>query len=286
MHQRVHAAVQQAFATPPAVILAVPGYLRVDDVDGKRLPPFEVLWPDEDRFRYRAWAAENAKRYLAGCVVVGTVDQVLLSSLMVGHAHLRATALLRLLLVVDEVHASDAYMTRILEDVLARHKAAGGHAILLSATLGGEARSRLIHPGENARLPALAEAEATSYPLITHRGDAPRAIRVSNDGHSRSIRLEVQPWLEDSDALATAAFAAALQGAKVLVIKNTVKDCIAEQEAVERQADAHGSRDVLFGCAGLAAPHHARFARVDRQALDLSLEQRIGAKRPEAAALL
>lgn len=286
MHQRVHAAVRQAFATPPAVILAVPGYLRVDDVAGRRLPPFEVLWPDQDRFRYRAWAAENAKRYLAGCVVVGTVDQVLLSSLMVGHAHLRATALLRQLLVVDEVHASDAYMTRILEDVLARHKASGGHAILLSATLGAEARSRLISPGENSMPPALAEAEGAAYPLITHRGDASGDISVSNDRPTRVIRVEVEPWLEDSDALATAAFAAALQGAKVLVIKNTVKDCIAAQEAVERQADTHGRRDILFGCAGLAAPHHARFARVDRAALDLSLDQHIGAKRREGGCVV
>lgn len=286
MHQRVHAAVRQAFAAPPAVILAVPGYLRVDDVAGRRLPPFEVLWPDQDRFRYRAWAAENPKRYLAGCVVVGTVDQVLLSSLMVGHAHLRATALLRQLLVVDEVHASDAYMTTILEDVLARHKASGGHAILLSATLGGEARGRLISPGESSMPPALAEAEGTPYPLITHRGDASGDISVSYDRPTRVVRVEVEPWIEDSDALATAAFAAALQGAKVLVIKNTVKDCIAAQEAVERQADAHGRRDLLFGCDGIAAPHHARFARVDREALDLSLDQHIGAKRREGGCVV
>jgi CRISPR-associated endonuclease/helicase Cas3 len=90
----------------------------------------------------------NPKRFLAGCIVVGTVDQVLLSSLLVRHAHLRATALLRDLLVVDEVHASDAYMARILEDVLARHWMAGGHAILLSATLGSEARMRLLAPGK------------------------------------------------------------------------------------------------------------------------------------------
>ncbi|CAG0963323.1 partial CRISPR-associated endonuclease/helicase Cas3, partial [Gammaproteobacteria bacterium] len=110
MHRRVLEAAQRAFVQPPPVVLAVPGYLRVDDAEGQRLPHFEVLWPDRDRFRYRAWAAENPKRYLVGCIVVGTIDQVLLSSLMVGHAHLRASALLRHLLVVDEVHASDAYM--------------------------------------------------------------------------------------------------------------------------------------------------------------------------------
>jgi CRISPR-associated endonuclease/helicase Cas3 len=198
MHRRVHEAVQRAFASPPVVILAVPGYLRVDEVEGRRLPPFEVLWPDEDRFRFRAWAAEAPKRFLAGCVVVGTIDQVLLSSLMVGHAHLRATALLRHLLVVDEVHASDAYMARILEDVLARHWAAGGHAILLSATLGSEARSRLLTPEEHVRPLAFAEAEAAPYPLITHRDQIERTIAIARDGLdsaslSRIARARCEP---------------------------------------------------------------------------------------------
>lgn len=279
MHRRVLAAAQRAFATPPAVILAVPSYLRVDDVEGTKLAPFEVLWPDHDRFRYRAWASESPKRYLAGCIVVGTIDQVLLSSLMVGHAHLRATALLRHLLVVDEVHASDAYMTRILEDVLARHKAAGGHALLLSATLGGEARTRLIHPGGRVTSPTAVDAKATPYPLITHRGDNAQVVSVTDDGASRVIAVATRPWLEHPDALARDAFAAAALGAKVLVIKNTVKDCVATHVAIERLADAHRRRDMLFHCLGVAAPHHARFARTDREVLDRALETRIGKER-------
>ena len=54
MHRRVHDAARQAFATPPPVVLAVPGYLRIDDVEGRKevdgvqLPRFEVLWPDQE----------------------------------------------------------------------------------------------------------------------------------------------------------------------------------------------------------------------------------------------
>jgi len=58
MHRRVRAAAQRAFATSPPVVLAVPGYLRVDDAEGRRhdaegnlLPPFDVLWSDHERFR-------------------------------------------------------------------------------------------------------------------------------------------------------------------------------------------------------------------------------------------
>ena len=277
MHRRVHEATQQAFVSPPPVVLAVPGYLRVDDAEGTRLAPFDVLWADEERFRYRAWAAENSKRYLSACIAVGTIDQVLLSSLRVGHAHLRATALLRQLLVVDEVHASDAYMTTILEDVLARHLAAGGHAILLSATLGSEARARLLRPSGDSAPPAFMEAEAVPYPLVSHAAAVERRIGVPSPPLTRGVELDVRPWLNDYESVAREALAAGLRGAKVLVIRNTVSDCVKTQVALERLATAgRDAETVLFTCAGLLAPHHALFARDDRHALDLALEEQVG----------
>jgi CRISPR-associated endonuclease/helicase Cas3 len=277
--ERVRVAAGAAFAQPPPVVLAVPGYLRVDDAAGRRLPHFEVLWPDRDRFRYRAWAAEQPKRYLAGAIVIGTIDQVLLSALVVGHAHLRATALLRHLLVVDEVHASDAYMTRILEEVLARHFAAGGHALLLSATLGAEARGRLLAPRGRSPVTGLIDAMNVPYPLVTLRdhADTTTSIATAGEASERAIALEPSPWLEVPERVAAAAMDAARAGAKVLVIKNTVRDCVATQRAVERMGA--GERALLFSCQGIIAPHHARFARVDREALDRALEARIGKSR-------
>ena len=61
---------------------------------------------------------ENTKRYLSGAVMVGTIDQLLMGGLRVRHAPLRSGPMLRLLLCVDEVHASDAYMTALLRNVL------------------------------------------------------------------------------------------------------------------------------------------------------------------------
>jgi CRISPR-associated endonuclease/helicase Cas3 len=290
LFERVLSAVGRAFVEPPPVLLAVPGYLRVDEARGTRLPHFEVLWPDRDRFRFRAWAAEQPKRYLVGAIVVGTIDQVLLSSLMVSHAHLRATALLRQLLVVDEVHASDAYMTRILEHVLGRHIAAGGHALLLSATLGGETKTRLLEPMRPRSLralPALPETLRAPYPLITQRDRAGNTTSLAppNDTPVRAVQIEPRPWLEDPETVAAFALAAARQGAKVLVIKNTVRDCVATQRALE-QAARDEDRAILFSCAEALAPHHARFARGDREALDRALEQRIGKDRPEGGCVV
>lgn len=287
IHRRVHASVASAFERPPAVVLAVPGYLRVDDVDGRRLPGFEVLWPDSGRCRYRGWAAENTKRYLAGGIVVGTVDQVLLSALMVNHAHLRATSLLRHLLVIDEVHASDAYMVRITREVLGRHLSAGGHALLLSATLGAEARARLIDPQRTGRpSPSLSDAEAVWYPLVTHRRDVVETLPVQRDGPDKVIAVGSKPWLEDHEILAGAALDAAAAGAKVLVIKNTVADCIALQMTLERVADARGVDELPFRCGGVRAPHHSRFARPDRERLDGALEAVYGRSRPDGGCVV
>lgn len=288
MYQRVLEAMQRAFGEPPPVVQAVPGYLRVDGIRGTALPHFEVLWPDTDRerFRHRAWAGEGPKRFLAGCVVVGTIDQVLLSSLRVGHAHLRATALLRQLLIVDEVHASDAYMIRILDDVLARHLRAGGHAVLLSATLGGETRAKLLHPGERPVLPDLEAAVAKPYPLISYRGETDLAVAVESSGQERTIGVVAESWLECPDAVAGAALDAARMGAKVLVIKNTVADCLDTQRCLERIAAAASASHVLFTCEGVMAPHHARFSRADREALDRALEMRFGEVRAPGGCVL
>ncbi|OGQ25528.1 MAG: CRISPR-associated helicase Cas3' [Deltaproteobacteria bacterium RBG_16_71_12] len=287
IHGRLLEAAKLAFTSPPPVVLAVPGYLRVDDVDGAQLPHFRVLWPeDQERFRYRAWAAEQPKRYLAGTVVVGTIDQVLLSSLQVGHAHLRATALLRHLLVVDEVHASDAYMTRILEEVLAYHCAGGGHALLLSATLGGEARARLLSPNAGFSLarPSLAESIAAPYPALTSMGQRPATI--AHDGRVREVEVRTAPLLEQPDTVAAAALVAALEGAKVLVLRNTVNDCLETQTAIEARARTICRDDLLFSCRDVITPHHARYARADRVALDRAIEGRFGKTRPDGGCVV
>ncbi|MBI5497656.1 MAG: CRISPR-associated helicase Cas3' [Deltaproteobacteria bacterium] len=288
MHQRVRDAVQRAFSTGPAppVVLAVPGYLRVDDKDARRLPDFGVLWPDDlaassRTTRHRGWAVENSKRYMAGTIVVGTVDQALLAGLTVPHAHLRATALLRHLLVVDEVHASDAYMTNVLRCVLAHHAAAGGHALLMSATLGQRTWNALLWPDAVAgALPP----EAADYPVVVHRGASVRVETVEQDHgvSQRELSLSTAPWLEDPAAVAGAALQAARDGAAVLVVRNSVAEAVETQRALEALAAETACADVLFRCGGAPALHHGRYARSDRVLLDQALEAQFGKGRKAA----
>lgn len=287
IHRRIVAAVERAFpladARPP-VVLAVPGYLDVDGRSGRRVPllsKFDVLWDDSpDRFRYRAWAAENSKRFLAAPIAVGTIDQVLLSSLLVPHAHLRGTALLRQFLVVDELHASDSYMNRLLEVVLERHRDAGGHALLMSATLGTSARHRFLRRTAADPLPSLEEAIRMPFPAVSIQG-TPQMIAVK--GTDRTKRIRVIPWavLGEPRVIAGAALDAAGEGAKVLVIRNTVSDCLETQIALEEEAANRQKEDLLFRCNGVPAPHHARYSRDDRLELDRAIEEVFGKHRPD-----
>lgn len=282
LHARVVRAVERAFPVEesrPPVTLAVPGYLRVDDRDGQRLPRFEVLWNDDplERFRSRGWASENTKRYLAGAVVVGTVDQALLGTLTVSHAHLRNTSLLRHLLVVDEVHASDTYMNRILEALLRRHLAAGGHALLMSATLGAVTRARLSRPGLRQPAPALTEAIEVPYPALTHVvGPEQELYPITSPGNPKEVQVE--PWVAIGAPaeIVGRALDAAAAGARVIVLRNTVADCVETQRVLEAEAEARGVDALLFRCEGAPAPHHARFAREDRVRLDVALETAFG----------
>lgn len=271
--RRVREMVERIFPQPPPVVLAVPGQLEPGTGQRARLPPPDRLWPDRDaeRFEDRLWAAERPKRFLAATVAVGTIDQALLASLLVRHAHLRATALLRHLLVVDEVHASDTYMGRLLEAVLDHHRAAGGHALLMSATLGSALRTRLLQPG--TPVPALQAAEGEAYPALSHQelGAAPILRPVAGEGEKR-VRVKLLSMASDPAAVAQRALQAAVRGARVLVVRNLVRDAVDTQEALEGLAAPAGHEALLFRCRGVPAPHHSRYAREDRQRLDEAIE--------------
>ncbi len=91
-----------------------------------------------------AWLADNRKKALLAHIGVGTIDQALLAVLRSKHQSMRLLGLRNKVLIVDEVHASDAYMHHLLQTLLTFHAAAGGSAILLSATLPHKMRQELL----------------------------------------------------------------------------------------------------------------------------------------------
>ena len=278
MHGRVLHALERLFPPTPTVetVLAVPGYILAGAVQGRPVGRFDVFWEDEpdEETRLARWSAESARTYLSARAAVGTVDQVLLAGLRVKWAHLRAASLSRSLLVVDEVHASDSYMTQVLVGLLQGHLALGGHAVLMSATLGAVARSQFMARSARCRPAAPTDAETTPYPALTlASGDGvPETRAITTSGPTKSVLITAAPLLGEAGLIARTAVAAARDGAKVLVVRNTVTSA----QAVFGALLVQGAEDVVLTVAGRPALHHSRFAAEDRMLLDDAVERAIG----------
>ena len=290
LYERIQDFVRRTWpADAPVVIRALPGYAAADGQTAKALPEFKVLWSDDanDAEAERRWAAEAPKRYLAATMAVGTIDQALLGALQIKHAHLRHAMLARSLLVVDEVHASDAYMGRLLEHLLRAHVACGGQALLLSATLGAAARTRYLSiGGQAAALPPLAEAEGLPYPAIGHRtGRTPILLPVQGNPRAKTVHWQTLDCIDDPARIASLAVEAAAAGARVLVVRNTVPAATATLHAAEALANARGL-DCLFKVRGASTLHHSRFSRQDRPLLDAEVQTQIGKQRATRSGLV
>ncbi len=205
--------------------------------------------------RCRAWLADNRKKALLAEIGVGTIDQALLAILYAKHQSLRLLGLLGKVLIVDEVHACDAYMHKLLQHLLEAHASLGGSAILLSATLPQTMRRELTQAfcaGAGIAAPTL---QASGYPLLTYvgasqRGDIPLETR---DIVKRRVAVEV---LQDVDDVVRRMVQAVQMGKCVCWVRNTVAD--ARDAFALLQARMAADKLHLF---------HARFAMGDRLAL-------------------
>ena len=207
-----------------------------------------------------AWLADDRRRSLLADVGVGTVDQALLAILPSRHQSLRLLGLMPKVLILDEVHAYDAYMQREIETLLEFHAGLGGSAILLSATLPKIVRGRLgaAFAKGSGHVLAADEPLGNAYPLATvHAGETLVETPVQGRG-DRSRSLPVRFLRGPQEALDEVAHAAG-DGQAVLYIRNSVDDVLDAYAALkERGLD---QVDVF----------HARFALADR----LKIEQRI-----------
>ncbi|MFN8717773.1 MAG: CRISPR-associated helicase Cas3' [Gemmatimonas sp.] len=282
LHRRVERFAHATWGgTAPPVVLAVPGYLTRDDLGTLPDAADELDVVESDARRFTGWANSHPKRYGASLLGVGTIDQALLSTLLVKHAHLRGSLLMRHLLVVDEVHASDRYMQTLLAQLLEDHLAIGGHAMLLSATLGAVARERLLTAARGERFeyamqPTLATALSVSYPVLTGEGVQP-ICPTQGLQRERAIEMRTSMLIDDTEAIAVLALDAARSGGKVLVIRNSVRGAIDVFRAAARLEQP--GEQLLFRVMGTPAVHHGRFAREDRLLLDTAVEQGIGRTR-------
>ena len=232
------------------VVRAVPGMLDVDRPPG--------IWDEPSS---PTWALGSTRRVMSAPIAVGTIDQAMLSQLRTRHSWLRAWCLARQLLVIDEVHASDPYMSEIITRLVHDHLLVGGYALLMSATLGETLRAKL----EQRRPVDLSSASTRAYPQVSTPS---LQIPVEAPG-TRTTNIVI----EDRAAALGRAREAAELGEAVLWIRSTVGDALDDYHAFQ----ASQSPVML---------HHSRFADVDRKYLDRKVLGLIGLGRQRSGIVI
>ena len=128
--------------------------------------------------------------------------------------------------------------------------------------------------------------ESIPYPAVI-TGDASGESVSGVDGNTREKRITVSatPTMREFSDVAQRALAAARQGAKVLVIRNTVNFAIETQRALEETVTPEDG-GLLFACRTIPTLHHGRFAAEDRTLLDAAVEEQVGRKRDDGGLVL
>lgn len=238
---------------------------------------------DDDLVIAHRWFGDPKRGPLAN-LVVGTIDQALFGALRSKHLMLRHLALAGKVVILDEVHAYDAYMGQYLERVLHWLGAYRVPVIMLSATLPSERRRAFVSAyDEGARSGAAtsalgndaAEVKARyasldgdiGYPsIVVSRGaGTPMILRPEPTGGSRTVALE---RIGDGDEDLVALLRAALrEGGNAVVIRNTVRRV---------QATASALRAAFPETTVTVA--HSRYIGLDRARKDRDLIASYGPK--------
>jgi len=212
-----------------------------------------------------AWFADNRKKALLADIGVGTIDQSLLGVLPARHQSLRLLGLSRKVLLVDEVHAYDPYMKKLLENLLEMHASQGGSAVLLSATLPSAMKSDLLAAYAKGRGETVPTLTSEAYPLAT------QFPALAESQCAVATRPDVARWVEvrrvnDPDAILALIAGAVENGQCVCWIRNTVDDA---RWACQQLRKVLGSEEIvqLF---------HSRYAMLDRQRIEADVLDRFG----------
>jgi CRISPR-associated endonuclease/helicase Cas3 len=108
-----------------------------------------------------SWFTQR-KRGLLAAYGTGTIDQALMSILRVRHFFVRLFGLGGKMIILDEVHAYDAYMSEEIYNLIGWASRCGSSIVLLSATLPANKRKKLV----SAFRPDVQLPEGLTYPCV------------------------------------------------------------------------------------------------------------------------
>lgn len=116
------------------------------------------------------WISDQNKKAFLAPVTASTVDQMELAVMQSKHGFVRFASLSRQAVVIDEVHAYDAYMQHIIRNLLVALGAAQVPVILLSATLPVYQRAAFCNAYAQGAgwQPQRDSSNDNAYPLLTY----------------------------------------------------------------------------------------------------------------------
>lgn len=216
------------------------------------------------------------KQTLLSDFAIGTVDQLLMAALKQKHVMLKHFGLSGKVVVVDECHAYDAYMSQYLDMAIKWLGIYKVPVIILSATLPEKRRAELIEAYTDSEKRRAKHTEAyvdkkiadeawkhsLAYPLLTYtENNAVKQKALAFDGENKEV--SVRRIIRDEVA-ATAGYAVE-RGGCVGVIVNTVRK--AQEIAAELQSAFPKAEVIIM---------HAQFIMTDRAKREEQILKRVG----------
>jgi CRISPR-associated endonuclease/helicase Cas3 len=213
------------------------------------------------------WFAKDKKQALLAPYGVGTIDQALLAVLQTKHVFVRLFGLAGKCVILDEVHAYDAYMTTLMVRLLRWLAVLGCPVVLLSATLPAAKRRELLKAYTGVEPESM---EEKPYPRVTTAAVGDKVTSVVHVSPDETRRKEIHlDWVDDDGGLVGKLKETLADGGCAAVIRNTVG--LAQQTYLllrDGLKDA-GIRVELF---------HARFPFGQRSRIERRVLRRYGTK--------
>lgn len=241
-------------ATSTQMVGRVQEMLNANGVNEKARLLHSMAWLSQPNFFSGNSAAETwlkpSNRSLLGQFAVGTIDQAMLAATAVNYGVMRLMGIGNKALLIDEIHAYDAFMDKIIVNLLKWCKALDTPVVLLSATLPPRLKEKLLAPYAS-------QSFSSGYPLITCVYDDGSVLEevVPETSHKMVAEIELRPFLQDKKAIAEMVVRDMKNGGNACVIMNTIE----EAKDVYREIKKLTGDTFLF---------HSRYLSKDRSKIE------------------
>lgn len=246
MVERMRTFLQMHHASEPVRLLHSMAWLS-DDETQSFCPDFDT---EEERYAWR-WLLP-VRRGLLGSYAVGTVDQAMMSVLLVKYGVLRLLGLAQKALIIDELHSYDVYMGEILHRLLEWCKALEIPVVLLSATLPPEKKTQMLSAYTNESIPS-------SYPAVTAITESGKVLvrTIQRTEKRQTVSVTLCPILHQAEKIAVYAKELVHNGGCLCILLNTVQQAQETFQALK-----------TIGFDGEMLLFHARFPAEQRDRIE------------------